>query len=182
MILYYRMYTYVNMCFIRDVIFKFILVLSIFLMPCFWNHDWFLSSVKYSSKYLDILLFFLMNNTEIFLNMKIYIQECNFVFVLVVLGFELRASHLLSRCSVIWAAPPILSSQVILEIGSHFLPKLAWNTVLLFYTSCWTWDDRDTTMPRFFLVRCGLVNFLPGLTLNCSSPSLHLLGNWDYGL
>jgi hypothetical protein len=25
--------------------------------------------------------------------------------------------------------------------GSHFLPRVAWTVVLLFYTSCHSWDD-----------------------------------------
>jgi hypothetical protein len=53
-----------------------------------------------------------------------------FFWFLVVLQFELRASHLLGRCSTVWPMPPALSALVILKIGSHFLSKLTWTVIL----------------------------------------------------
>jgi hypothetical protein len=38
-------------------------------------------------------------------------------FYSVVLGFDLRASHLLGRCSTTCTAPPVLFALVILELG-----------------------------------------------------------------
>jgi hypothetical protein len=66
----------------------------------------------------------------------------SFFFFFVVLGFELGASHLLGRCSTAWASLPTLFAMVNLEMGSHFLPRLAWTVVLLFWASCHSWDDR----------------------------------------
>jgi hypothetical protein len=40
---------------------------------------------------------------------------------LVLLGFELRVSHLLGRCFTIWIRPLALFALVILGIGSHIL-------------------------------------------------------------
>jgi hypothetical protein len=37
----------------------------------------------------------------------------------VVLGFELRALHLLDKCSTIWDTPPAFFASVICETGSH---------------------------------------------------------------
>jgi hypothetical protein len=73
-------------------------------------------------------------------------------FYFVVLGFELRgftigrqALHLLSH------APPARFALVILEIGSCFLPRLAWTTILLLYASCYSWDVRHVSPhPTFF--------------------------------
>jgi hypothetical protein len=44
-------------------------------------------------------------------------------FFLVVLGFELRATSLLSRYSSTSPTPLVLLARVILEIGTHFLPR-----------------------------------------------------------
>jgi hypothetical protein len=38
------------------------------------------------------------------------------------LGFELWTSHLLGRCSIIWAMSPAIFSSVVFEIGSSFGP------------------------------------------------------------
>jgi hypothetical protein len=69
----------------------------------------------------------------------------------------------LGRHSTTWATPPVLFALVILEIGSRFLPRLAWTTVLLFYTSCHGWDDGGVPpCSALFPSRCGcgLMNFL----------------------
>jgi hypothetical protein len=52
----------------------------------------------------------------------------------VVLGFELRALSLFARHSLycfVSCMPPALFALVIFEIGSHFLPRLAWTMILL---------------------------------------------------
>jgi hypothetical protein len=54
---------------------------------------------------------------------------------LAVLGFELRALHLLYHfAQVLYHLSQAFSPFVlaILEIGSHFLPRQAWTTILLF--------------------------------------------------
>jgi hypothetical protein len=48
----------------------------------------------------------------------------------------------LCSCSIAWARPPVLSSFVILETGSHFLPRLVFTRILPFYTSHHRWHDR----------------------------------------
>jgi hypothetical protein len=49
---------------------------------------------------------------------------------------------MLVRCSTASAMPPALLALVILETESHFLPRLAWTAIFLFYASCHCWDDR----------------------------------------
>jgi hypothetical protein len=67
-----------------------------------------------------------------------------FNILLVVVGFKLRASHLLSRHTVTWAMPPALFVLLILETGSHFLSRLALTLIFLLYSSYCTLDDRYT--------------------------------------
>jgi hypothetical protein len=47
-------------------------------------------------------------------------------------GFELRALHLLDRCSTTSGMPPALFALVILETGFHFLPRLTWTSDFMF--------------------------------------------------
>jgi hypothetical protein len=64
-----------------------------------------------------------------------------------------------------------------LELGSHFLCRLAWTTVLLFYPSCYhCWDDRCTIpYPAFFSPWFRVSQtFLPRLASNHDSPNLSL--------
>jgi hypothetical protein len=53
------------------------------------------------------------------------------IYFLSVLGFELSASHLLCRLHYLSHASSLFS-LVILEIGSHVLPRLAWIVTILF--------------------------------------------------
>jgi hypothetical protein len=62
------------------------------------------------------------------------------LFYLAVLGFELRASHLLG--SITWATLPALFVGIIFEIGSHFIPELSWAIIILFVLPLHSWDDR----------------------------------------
>jgi hypothetical protein len=41
---------------------------------------------------------------------------------------------------------PTLFTLVILEIGSHFVPRIASTAVFLFYASHCHWDDRQETL------------------------------------
>jgi hypothetical protein len=47
------------------------------------------------------------------------------------------------------------------------LPRPAWNSILPFYSSCCTWDDRHVLPHQPFLLR---QNFLPRLAWNCDPP------------
>jgi hypothetical protein len=78
-------------------------------------------------------------------------------FLSVILRWELRASHLQSRCSTDWATTPTLIALVVLEIGSP-----AWIKVLLIYTSHFFRDDRHVP-PILGFLHCHDVSqtFLP---------------------
>jgi hypothetical protein len=73
-----------------------------------------------------------------------YVYDCYILFTycslffFVILEFELRTSCLLGRCSTVWAILPAFFALVIFEIGSRFLPTLAWIVVLLVYSCCIT--------------------------------------------
>jgi hypothetical protein len=64
-----------------------------------------------------------------------------YLFIFMVLGFKLRASHLLGKHSTTSATPLAFFVLVTLERGSHFMPRSAC-TVILFYASNCSWDDR----------------------------------------
>jgi hypothetical protein len=77
-----------------------------------------------------------------------------------VLWFEFRASHLQGRHSTTWATLLPHFALVILEIGSHFLPRLAWTTILLFHTIHHHWYDRYIPSHAAFLHwDAGIMNF-----------------------
>jgi hypothetical protein len=85
--------------------------------------------------------------------------------LVVVLGLELRTSHLLVRhCT--WEIPPDLFALVIFEIGSCCLPRPAWTAILLFYASYHSWNYRHMLpCPGFFLIEMGSCSFFcPGLS------------------
>jgi hypothetical protein len=73
------------------------------------------------------------------------------------------------------------SLLVISEIGSHFLPRLAWTVTPLLALPCIAGITAGTTTPSHWL-RWGLVNFLPGLDSNCDPPNLGLQGARIVGL
>jgi hypothetical protein len=75
----------------------------------------------------------------------------NLFFVVVVLRFELRASHLLGRSCITWAMPLALFVLVILEIGSR-------------------WDDRHVLPHPAFFLKWGSHKLFarPGLELQSS--------------
>jgi hypothetical protein len=101
------------------------------------------------------------------------------IYFFAVLEFELRAQHLLGRHSTTWSTPPALFAPFMSEIGSHFMPGLAWTTVLLFMLpGLLGWQAWPAT-PSFYLLRWGLVNFSPGLIVNYDPLDCHLSGSED---
>jgi hypothetical protein len=92
------------------------------------------------------------------------------------MGFELRASCLLGRNSSALTMTPAIFAMVILELGSHFFPKLAWTEIILFMLPASCWDDRLTLSCLALFNRDGdLINFfLPGLAWNLDPPYLSL--------
>jgi hypothetical protein len=68
---------------------------------------------------------------------------------------------------------------VIFEIGSCFLPELAWTVNFLHLCFPCSWDDRHAPLCPA-IGWDGASNFLPGLTLDLNPPHLHLQGSWDY--
>jgi hypothetical protein len=82
---------------------------------------------------------------------------------------------LLDRNSTTWATPLDLFALVILEIGSWFLPRLAFTAILLFYASCCSLDDRHVSPCKVFSPWGDILQtFLPGLAWNCDPPNLNL--------
>jgi hypothetical protein len=70
--------------------------------------------------------------------------------------------------------PPALSALVILVMGSCFLLRPSW-TMILFYASHYSWDDRHApTYPAFFSQDGVSEAFLPQLTWNHDPPNLSL--------
>jgi hypothetical protein len=59
-------------------------------------------------------------------------------------GFELRASWLLSTLSTTWITLSALFMLSIFEIGSHSMPGLAWTVILLFVLPGMTGAHRST--------------------------------------
>jgi hypothetical protein len=62
-----------------------------------------------------------------------------------------------------------------LEVESCFVPRLAWTTILLFYTSCCGWDD-SCTQPWNFFHRDGVSQ------TNCPTlpvTMILLISAWD---
>jgi hypothetical protein len=104
-----------------------------------------------------------------------------FLFSPLVLGLELRALHLLDRCSTTWTIPQPIFALVIFQIGSSAfclwpasdcdLPTcafhIAWVIGTYYHIWLFSWDG-------------GLTNFLPGLASNHNPPNLPLPSRWDY--
>jgi hypothetical protein len=100
-----------------------------------------------------------------------------FVFIyLGVLGFELRASHLVVRHCTAWATLPAFFAPVILEIKSCFLHRWAWTEILLFLASHCHWDDGWVPPCTIFFCsdRVLQIFFLPRLAWNHDPPNLSL--------
>jgi hypothetical protein len=63
--------------------------------------------------------------------------------------------------------PPALFALIILELGSHFLCRPVWTTILLFYASCPPWeDDVCHYVLRRVLSWAGLDLSSPGFSLS----------------
>jgi hypothetical protein len=82
--------------------------------------------------------------------------------VLAVLGFEFRASHLLGWPSIV---------LVIWRWVLIFLPRMAWSTILPFYTSCCGWDDWWVPPHPAFPVETSLKLFCSGWQILLISAS-----------
>jgi hypothetical protein len=81
----------------------------------------------------------------------IYFKHLFYFFLfLVILEFVLMVLHLLDRHFTSWATTLALFTLLILETGSCFLPRSAWTTILLFYTSHNHWGDRHVSPPPAF--------------------------------
>jgi hypothetical protein len=72
--------------------------------------------------------------------------------VVMVLGFELMASH---RCSTLWTMPPAFFAPVILETDSPFLAKVCLNHNPPIYAFHHYWDDRHVPQYLFFSIEMG---------------------------
>jgi hypothetical protein len=68
----------------------------------------------------------------------------------VVLGFELRALHLLRSCFITWDTLPAISALVIFWIGSHIYVQASLDQDPPVYTYWVAWKTSSTT--SFFLV------------------------------
>jgi hypothetical protein len=95
-------------------------------------------------------------------------------FFLVVLGFELQALCFLGRRATIWATSPDLFTPLFLELGSHFLPRLTWTMIILFYLYNIAGWQVCTIMPRL-LVEMGTRELFAWLAVNHNPPDLSLL-------
>jgi hypothetical protein len=71
-----------------------------------------------------------------------------------------------------------------LGIRSRFWPRSSWTTILQFYTSCSSWEDRHIHHAQLFPLRWCLVNFfiLAPDSLKPWSSDLSLLSKYDYSL
>jgi hypothetical protein len=84
-----------------------------------------------------------------------------FFFFFCYLGFVLKGFAFSRQELYPLATLPAFFVPVILDIGSHFLPRTAWNVILLFHTSHYSWDERHR--PIFFLLGWVSQTFLPRL-------------------
>jgi hypothetical protein len=66
---------------------------------------------------------------------------------------------LLVRHSTVWATYPALFALIVLEIGSHFLPRPAWPMILLYYDSCCSWNDRSVPPYQAFVTIIEMSHF-----------------------
>jgi hypothetical protein len=58
--------------------------------------------------------------------------------------------HPLSRYSITWTTPPALFALVVLNIGSHFFPRLAWPESLCFRVPTIAGMTANSSCPPFF--------------------------------
>jgi hypothetical protein len=82
------------------------------------------------------------------------------------------------RCTT-WTTPPAFFALVIFELGCNLLSKTTWTEILLFYSSCCSWNDRHTPPHPTFSHWDGVLwTSLPGLTWSHSPPALSLTCIW----
>jgi hypothetical protein len=101
---------------------------------------------------------------------------------LVILGFELRASFLLSRGTIIWVMTPAhFACSIYLSIYFFWIVScifarvqpVPWSSYLL-----GSWDHR--LLCHYALFICWDKALLPGLVLNFNPPDLRLPNSWGY--
>jgi hypothetical protein len=99
------------------------------------------------------------------------------VVVLIVLGIELRASHLLGRWSMAWAMSPALF--VIFQIGFHIfaLAKMDYDPPT--YGLLHSWDHRQIPPFQAQFLRWGPTNFLPDYPQTMILP---IFASWVTGI
>jgi hypothetical protein len=106
--------------------------------------------------------------------------EVNHFYVCVVLGFELRALHLLYRYSTHHLCSQSFFVLVIFQVGSCIF---AWDQPQTqssyLYLLC-NWDHRNAPPYPAFWLKWSLVNFLPRLASNLNPLNLCLPSSWDY--
>jgi hypothetical protein len=132
---------------------------------------------------LNIYFSLKINNVAVQVNIFDEGMESSFGFILstslMVLEFEVRAPHLLGRCTIAWATPPALFALVIFETESHIF-ALADPSVYAFCIAVITSTHYHFQLYWLNWWGGGLTNILPRLILNRCPPNLHLPGNWGY--
>jgi hypothetical protein len=93
------------------------------------------------------------------------------------LVFELRASCSWERHSTTWAITSTLFGLVVLEVGSHFLPRLSRIMIILFHASHCHCIDSSVTLCTTIGWDGVSQTFLPWLALNHDPPHLSLPGS-----
>jgi hypothetical protein len=94
------------------------------------------------------------------------------------LGFELRVSCLLGKCSITWTMPSVLFALVTFQAGSCTFYQASVDCDLPTDVCHIAGITEWTTMPG--LLKWRLANFLSGLVLKHNPPNLCLLNIWDY--
>jgi hypothetical protein len=98
-----------------------------------------------------------------------------------VLGFELRTSHLLIRCSINWSSSqPFFCFSYFSGRVSCFCLRLVSDFDPPTYGLPCGWDHRHMLPYLAYWLRKSLTNFLPRLAFNWDLTDLCLLSGWDY--
>jgi hypothetical protein len=94
--------------------------------------------------------------------------ELNSFFICSTMGW-IQDFALARRALYCCAMPPVPFALVILEIGSHFMPRLA---RLQYFPTYLGWQVHATALSHW--LRWVLTNYFHGLASNCISPDLHI--------
>jgi hypothetical protein len=95
-----------------------------------------------------------------------------FFSLLAVLGFELRASHLLDRLSSTWVRPLALFAVVIFRIGLHFYAWTSLDCDPSIYVSLIAWMTGVYHHVQLLLIDGGLENTSPSWSRTAVLPIL----------